>query len=451
VLRFALLGWAIHGAFGQTPGVSCPEFFADRHDAVACVEGLFSADNYHFTLAPLPPSNGFGPGIVLTKKIEGTTGQPPRDYVVDLSGTAAITTNGSTYLGGDLQWLPPLPYQPDPSVAGGLKLGKLRVTSRAALEITGWNRKIHTLYYYGDGSASPNKQFHFGENETAFDVNVRMPLMRWLVATGETGARSTTLRADTTPDSVLSSFTAAATPGIASQPVYAHSVLGAQTIFHPRISRVLGPAPAGDDPHFQSLLLLTLSNNVAYHWWTPADGVPYAFRQFVYDGDESVSVHEVIQNFFNAAKHPVARYICESNKRTDECNFGQLDVKARLVLTQTSGANQVPFYLEPTLGGTDIDGRVTLRGWDNYRFRGLDLAVVQVEYGFPVYDPIGVFVFYDAGTVGNTASDLAISHFRQDAGPGISIRLKGNILAQTFFAFGAGHGGQWNYNFAKSF
>jgi outer membrane protein assembly factor BamA len=158
-----------------------------------------------------------------------------------------------------------------------------------------------------------------------------------------------------------------------------------------------------------------------------------------------------LRNFFPANRHPAVRYVCESNKQTDECGFGQVDVKTHLVLTQTSGANQVPFYLQPTLGGTDVDSQVSLRGWDNYRFRARDLALIQFEYGIPVYDPVGLLLFYDAGTVGNTDADLTISHFRQDAGIGATVRLRGHVLAQTYFAWGAGHGAQWNYNFAKSF
>jgi hypothetical protein len=143
--------------------------------------------------------------------------------------------------------------------------------------------------------------------------------------------------------------------------------------------------------------------------------------------------------------------MCEGNKRTDECSFGQFDLKGRLVITQTSNGNQIPFYLQPTLGGTDIDSRVTLRGWDNYRFRAPDLSLLQFEYGVPVYDPLGVFVFYDAGTVGNGISDLTIRHFRHDGGFGLFVRLRGHMVAQTYYAFGAGNGGNWNYNFAKEF
>jgi hypothetical protein len=230
-----------------------------------------------------------------------------------------------------------------------------------------------------------------------------------------------------------------------------HGSAGVQTLFTPRYGKPLQELDPQDDPHFQSLLLFTFRNDFAAHWQTPADGSPYAYRQFVYDGDETVAIHQVLRNFFPATRHPVIRYICESNKRTDECNFGQFDVKTRLVLTGTSGANQVPFYLQPTLGGTGIDSEVSLRGWDNYRFRARDLALAQLEYGIPVYDPIGMLLFYEAGTVGNTAADLAISHFRQDAGIGATVRLRGHVLAQTYFAWGAGHGAQWNYNFAKSF
>ena len=41
----------VPGAFAQTINVSCPKFFTDRHQAIACTEAVFSQDNYHFTLA----------------------------------------------------------------------------------------------------------------------------------------------------------------------------------------------------------------------------------------------------------------------------------------------------------------------------------------------------------------------------------------------------------------
>ena len=447
-LLTAVAVFALPSVRAQTIGVSCPEFFDDRHQAITCAEALFSQSWYHFTLASLPPSNGFGPGLVLIKSVKGVAGG--NDYEADLSLTGGVTTNGSWFVGGDVLWVPPLPYKNDSSVAGGVTLGKLKTRSRASLEISAGRRDVNTLYFYGFGPASPKTQYVFAENDTTADVVAKMPLTRWLIAKGGFGARSTTLPLSSAANSVDSNFTPA-TAGILVQPTYLNGSVGAETQFTPRLGRPLEPLDPQNDPHFQSLLLFTLQNNFAYHWQNPADGSPYAYRQFVYEGDETIAIHQVLRNFYPADRHPVVRYVCESNKQTDECDFGQVDVKTHLVLTQTSGANQVPFYLQPTLGGTDVDSQVSLRGWDNYRFRARDLALVQFEYGIPVYDPVGLLLFYDAGTVGNTGADLTISHFRQDAGIGATVRLRGHVLAQTFFAWGAGHGAQWNYNFAKSF
>ncbi len=458
-IAIALTGVVAPGALSQTISVSCPKFLSDRHQATACIEAIFSQNNYHFTLASLPPSNGFGPGLVLIKSLQGTVGSPSREWFLDLSVTGAVTTNGSWFTGGDLVWDPPLPYKTDSSVDGGLMLGKLKSTSRASLHLTAWHRTVKTLYDYGSGSASPDTQYLFAQDDTTFDATARMPLTRWLTATGESEVRSTTLPAVSSAAAVSKNLPPAMLPGIASQPLFVHNALGAQTLFTPRAGKKFQEwkrpdhesQNADEPPHFQSLLLFTLSNDFSFHWQVPADGSPYAFRQFIYDGHERMELHEVIRNFFSADHHPVVTYICQGNKRRGECQFGQFDVNARLVLSQVSGGNQVPFYLQPTLGGTDVDSRVTLRGWDNYRFRAPDLSLVQFEYGIPIYDPVGVYVFYDAGTVGNSASQLALARFRQDAGFGASVRIKGQMVMQTYYAYGAGHGGNWNYNFSKVF
>jgi hypothetical protein len=388
---------------------------------------------------------------VLIKKLQGSAGKPAHEWFLDLSVTGAVTTNGSWFTGGDLVWDPPLPYKSDSSVDGGLLLGKLKSTSRASLHLSAWHRTVKTLYDYGNGPATPDAQFVYAQDDTTFDATMRMPLTRWLTATGDPQVRSTTLPLVSSVAAVSNNLPPAVTPGINIQPLFLHTAVGAETLFTPRAGKPFQELPKQDDPHFQSLFLFTLSNDFSFQWHVPTDGSLYAFRQFTYDGHERMEVHKLLRNFFPAELHPVVTYMCEGNKRRDECQLAQFDVKMRMVLTQVNSGNQVPFYLQPTLGGTDIDSRMTLRGWDNYRFRAPDLSLVQFEYGIPVYDPIGVYVFYDAGTVGNSASQLAVTRFRQDAGFGASVRIKGQMVMQTYYAFGAGHGGNWNYNFSKVF
>jgi hypothetical protein len=435
---------------------SCLKFFDDRHQAVACAEAVFSQDQYHFTLASVPPSNGFGPGLVLIKKFRNEVGAPARLNAVDLSVTGAVTTNSSWYAGGDLLWALPLDYHPDASETDGMKLGKLRVAEQATVHAAAGYRAARTLYFYGKGSRAPTTRYIYAQDDTSAKVDARFPLTRWLVPTGFFEIRNTTLPGVNDPAAVALQFGPGSLPGLANQPLYLHGGVGLSTTVNHVSENDFAELPTENAVHFQHALIFSFNNDFAYHWQQPADGSTYAFRQFRYDGHQSMELHEVLRNTFPAGAHRLVHYICETkkgenSKKSDECNFGQFDVKTRLILTQTSGSNQIPFYLQPTLGGTDIDSQVTLRGWDNYRFRAQDIALVQFEYGIPVYDPFGVYVFYDAGTVGNTASELAVGRFRQDAGFGLSVRVLGQVVIQTYYAYGAGHGGMWNYNFAKFF
>lgn len=449
-LVFALLLATAAAAGAQTIRVSCPKFFDDRHQAVACTEAIFSQNKYHFTLASLPPSNGFGPGLVLVKNYSGVDSSN-REYLFDMSVTGAITTNGSWFTGGAIDWVPALPYRADPSVPDGEILGPLHTTARLRIQMAPWHRSVKNIYYYGEGSRSPDTQYVFAQDDTAFDLAFQLPLTRWLTAGAASEVRGTDLPHNSSTNAVSANFSPSATPGIQSPPVYFHNAISAQTSWSPRGGGVFHELPEQDAPHFQPLLLFSFKNNAAIHWEHPLDGGPYAYRWFEFGGDEHMDLHEVIRNHFSAPHHPVFNYICEGNKKRGECDFGEFDARFRLVLTQASNGNQVPFYLQPTLGGEDVDSRVTLRGWNNYRFRGPDLDMAQFEYGMPVYDPLGVFVFYDAGTVGNTAASLAVSHLRQDAGVGAFARLRGQMIVQTYYAWGAGHGGMWNFDFTKTF
>jgi len=49
--------------------------------------------------------------------------------------------------------------------------------------------------------------------------------------------------------------------------------------------------------------------------------------------------------------------------------------------------NNVPFYLQPTLGGADINDENVLRGYSNYRFRAPNLVAYELNYERAIIDP----------------------------------------------------------------
>jgi len=105
----------------------------------------------------------------------------------------------------------------------------------------------------------------------------------------------------------------------------------------------------------------------------------------------------------------------------------------------------VPFYLDETLGGADIYGNDTLRGFVDYRFRGPSRMLFQAEFRHRVWGPFGLYTFADSGKVAQTSSDLAFEHMRHDYGIGMYISATNRIVLRAYLGFGSGEGIRPNF------
>src|SRR5262249_6710952 len=52
----------------------------------------------------------------------------------------------------------------------------------------------------------------------------------------------------------------------------------------------------------------------------------------------------------------------------------------------------VPFYFQPTLGGSDINGTRALPSFDDYRFRGPHAVLFQQTFEHAIAGPVGAFI-----------------------------------------------------------
>jgi hypothetical protein len=440
-------------AHAQTIRVSCPEFFTDPHQRVTCVEALFSQNNYHFTLASLPAGNGFAPGIVLTHRFTGFIGNPPRGNQVDVSLTGAVSTNGSTFEGGNLIWTLPFGSQDTSTSPNALESADQKSWHNTAFTVQAAHQAVHAVNYYGDGPLSPDHRFVYAEDDIWGKAAARIPLAKSVVFTAETGLRATALPLSGNPEAIEKDLPVTTLPGYVQQPLFAVSQVGVETRAFKHVGGFL-PDERPNDPLLLFFSDWEFENNASSRWLHSTDGSAFSFRQFRFDGNEHAFVKARVRRTFTPSQHPLLYYtLCQgqSHKRTERCNIMLLNVKSRLVLSDMPSGNQIPFYLEPTLGGSDFDNNVSLRAWDNYRFRARDSALLQADINALVWDPFGIYVFYDAGTVGNQPGDLALNRFRQDAGVGGTARIQGNIVAETYLAWGRGHGPRWSFNFSKVF
>ncbi len=131
-----------------------------------------------------------------------------------------------------------------------------------------------------------------------------------------------------------------------------------------------------------------------------------------------------------------ARYSQLMDQQFDRFSFHQIDLRATQyfpffndkrvivlngasVLTKANGGNVTPFYVQPTLGGSD-----DLRGFSQYRFYGDNKAVINVEYRWEVFSGLDAALFVDGGQIFNNRRDsFDLTKFELSYGIG----FRGNV------------------------
>ena len=121
-----------------------------------------------------------------------------------------------------------------------------------------------------------------------------------------------------------------------------------------------------------------------------------------------------------------------------------LALRVVLASADAESGNDVPFYLQPVLGGA-----YTLRGFRTFRFRDRSAALFQAEYRWRINELVHGALFYDTGAVAPTLSDLG--KLERDYGFGIRIGGRGGIAFRTDIAFGSGEGTRYLIRFENVF
>jgi hypothetical protein len=100
-------------------------------------------------------------------------------------------------------------------------------------------------------------------------------------------------------------------------------------------------------------------------------------------------------------------------------------------MSRTDGANRVPFYLLPTLGG-----RNTLRGYRDFRFHDRHLAMFSIETRLAIFRYLDAAVFADVGNVAPTVRSLWGSRFTSSIGAGVRYHNGPRLIGRAEVAHG---------------
>jgi hypothetical protein len=252
------------------------------------------------------------------------------------------------------------------------------------------------MVYYGIGpNVGQQNLVNFRERTEVAGGDVFNPFSSWFAAGGTIESLWADVGGVADPGlrSIETVFRESTAPGLTSQPNLIHYEFYAE----PRRTR----------HKFQ------FDYKVGYNFYKDHNTGHYSFRRFKVDGKHTF--HPFNQN-------------------------NVLTIHNRLTISGTGTGNAVPFFLQETLGGSDIDGQPTLRGFRDYRFRAPDLALIQVEYDHRIWGPVGLIGFYDTGQVATKASDFSFADMRHSFGFGLSIWAGGRPMVKLYVGLGSGEG-----------
>jgi hypothetical protein len=105
-------------------------------------------------------------------------------------------------------------------------------------------------------------------------------------------------------------------------------------------------------------------------------------------------------------------------------------LRGRIEAADPRGGNRVPFYLQPTLGGSD-----DLRGFRPFRFYDNSSLLLNGEYRWEVFSGLDMALFVDAGRVYHDWRDIAFDRVRRDYGFGFRFNVRNDLFMRIDTGF----------------
>ena len=290
-------------------------------------------------------------------------------------------------------------------------------------------RGLPLMPFYGIGPDTARSNIvDFSEQYVSAGASILNPITSWLNIGGSAeyfkpvvrGASGTSVR------SIDQYYTEATAPGLTDQPGFGHY----QVIVQPKYSWTR----------------TSFNSELSFHQYQDLGAARYSFHKFR---------AEVLAKIYPETQtEPTAGGTAQRRQPKYD---SVLYIGGRFSAASPSSGSVVPFYLQETIGGSDIDNIATLRGFQDYRFRAPDLFSLQVQYerrllpapprGSPrpstlrtVAGALGILAFYDAGEVATAVDRLSLSSVRHSFGFGLTFWSGERVWFRAYIGLGSGEG-----------
>ncbi len=423
-----------------------------------CGQTLVMGQPMHIAVGSLAPQNGFGAGLAFVEHKNFAN-----EWRLNWNADAQATPNGSWRAGA---------YMKAYRLGGGAIHMQMPgpnskphtqpfFNSAPLLNFYSQTTSLNRVDYFGLGPNTPpaaHTTYGFRENVTGIGAILPVagplaPMKISLVA--EIDGRFPSLRpgSDAKLPSIEKLFNESTAPGLTHQAAYLQPSEGLRmepALFGDRIrlnylfqfQQFIAPGNSassfrrwnGDFSHEIPLYsLLPGKLGAAY--------TPNRAAALQYDGpDDCTGTGSNIAVARAAAARPNAARPCPIISTTQKLE-GSITLRAFLSSSFADRGSTVPFYLSPTIGGSDIDGTPMLASYPDYRFRGPDLLLFRetLEHSLGKL-PIGAIFSADEGKIGLRRNDISLDHLRHTFSAGLTVHAGGLPAIALLFSWGGNEG-----------
>jgi hypothetical protein len=397
-----------------------------------CAEELFTGIPIHIALGSISPQNGFGAGLAYVG--HKTTTNWRNSWDADAIGSFNGSWRAGVYL--KLVHTPNKPITVGFGTPSPAKRNLTELEEHPVINVYAQAISLNKLTYFGLGPASTQAgRSFYGMTQTIVGASAVKPFYERLNASlyGEMNGRIVSIRPSNNQASptIGALYTEATAPGLTSQPG----------------TFQLGEGIRIRPSYFDDFL--RLNYDLAYQQFFAPGNSTFSFQRLTADLSHEFALYrKTTRNFMPRDNNPYgpdecppsddpSKHVCQAISRDRE---GTVGLRFYLAASMTPGADIVPFYFQPTLGGLDIDGNPSLSSFQDFRFRAPNVMLIRQSLEHSIWGPFGFSFMADEGKVGMTRGDLRSSPWIHSFSAGLTLRAGGFPQVFLLFAWGGGEG-----------
>jgi len=394
-----------------------------------CAQVLFTDHPLHIAVGSIAPQNGFAAGAAFVAHWT-----PNETWRLNWNADAVASPNGSWRAGVYMKAV----RVPNRTITVTTGPATAADTGLAVEEAPFFNLyaqaiSLNKIYYFGLGpDTSRNDRAVFGMSERIVGTNVVWPVYGRLNLSlyGEANGRFVDIRGNhgESSPSIEALYSDATAPGLAAQPGFAQFGEGAR----------LRPRLLSD--------YLRLNYFLNFQQFVAGDS-RFSFRRLTVDLNHQVPIYKNTTRTALAKDHNGPDACAVDSSKDSPCpqvvrNLeGSVAFRFFLSDSFTSAGSVVPFYFQPTLGGSDINGNTSLPSFQDYRFRAPNVMFLRETFEHSIGKlPLGVALSLDQGKVALTRGALGSSPWLHTYSAGLTLRAGGFPQIFLLFSWGSGEG-----------